>query len=249
MGSTSSARRVDGLTDEQVAAYRRDGFLAVEALYAPDEMLQWKQTILATLEEDVYESGSGVRVWMSDVIDPKLRQAAADPHVVRILTQLIGPNVEFLSAKAVFKNAETSFASPWHQDWFYWGGASKMSIWIALDDATPENGCLKFIPGSHRKVFPKKVVDGENAFVNRIEQTDLDGLPEVTVALKRGDAAFFHDLAVHSSHPNVSGADRWSFISTYRDASVKDDSNVWQTAMLVAGKCVNEQDGGAAEKR
>ena len=149
------------------------------------------------------------------------------------------PHVEFLSAKVVLKNSSTSFASPWHQDYFYWEGSNKLSIWIALDDATVANGCLMFVPGSHKKLFTKQVVNNENAFVNRIDPKDLADWPQQTVELKRGDAVFFHDMAVHSSHPNTAGVDRWSLISTYRDASIVDASTVWPTAMVVAGKSAN----------
>ena len=53
----------------------------------------------------------------------------------------------------VFKNEAMTFASPWHQDWSYWYGAHKLSIWVALDDATVENGCLKLFPGSHKSAL------------------------------------------------------------------------------------------------
>ena len=214
-----STARTNELTAEQVSAFDRDGFVVVTGLYAPSDMLEWKRVSQEQLQRDDQGiSASGVRVWMSDAIHPLLRTAMADRHVVRMLTQLIGPHVEFLSAKVVLKNSSTSFASPWHQDYFYWEGSNKLSIWIALHHATLHN---------------------ENAFVNRIDPKDLADWPQQTVELKRGDAVFFHDMAVHSSHPNTAGVDRWSLISTYRDASIVDASTVWPTAMVVAGKSAN----------
>jgi phytanoyl-CoA hydroxylase len=246
MASTVDTAAVRVLSADEVAAYHRDGFLIVRGLYDGEEMLDWKRVIQDVLEQERKQAGddqwnlvqSGVRVWMADVIHPRLREAMRDNHVVPILQQLVGPDLEFLSAKAVFKNDKTAFPSPWHQDWFYWEGAPKMSIWIALDDATPANGCLKLVPGSHKRVFNKKVVEG-NAFVNRIDDKDLEGLPVVTGEVKRGDAVFFHDLAVHSSYPNTTGADRWSVISTYRNAAVKDEATVWKTGMLISGRSAN----------
>ena len=64
---------------------------------------------------------------------------------------------------------------------------------------------------------------GERGFGWRIGNEEIAGLPETTLAVNRGDAVFFHDQTLHSSWPNTTGADRWSFISTYRDASVRDD--------------------------
>jgi phytanoyl-CoA hydroxylase len=226
------------LSSEQVEAYRRDGFVVAKELYAPDTMLRWKQ-IMSELIAAEPKNTSGVRVWMADTIHPVLREGMKDDRVTPILRQIIGPDVEFLSAKAVFKNAATAFASPWHQDWFYWEGATKISVWIALDDATVANGCLKFVPGSHKKVFAKRTVRESVGFDHRITDDDLSDWPQVTVEARRGDAVFFHDLAVHSSHPNTAGTDRWSLISTYRDAGTRDGSKVWKKPLLVAGQSVN----------
>ncbi|MBI2192282.1 MAG: phytanoyl-CoA dioxygenase family protein [Planctomycetes bacterium] len=241
------------LSSEEIAAYNRDGFIVARKLYDPETMLQWKAVLKGVLEEEKASgkldarglAASGVRVWARDRLHPTLLEAMRDQQVTPILRQVVGPNVEFLSGKAVFKDNATSFSSPWHQDWFYWEGSTKTSVWIALDDATPENGCLKFVPGSHRRIFPKKVV-GE-AFGNRIDEKDLEGWPVTSVPVQRGDCVFFHDQAVHSSHPNRTGADRWSFISTYREASVKDASglsqNLWKWPLIVCGTSVN---GGSA---
>ena len=67
----------------------------------------------------------------------------------------------------------------------------------------------------------------------------LQGLPVETLPVRRGDAVFFHDLALHGSTPNINGADRWSAIATYRDASQKDESTVWRTAIVMSGTSVN----------
>jgi ectoine hydroxylase-related dioxygenase (phytanoyl-CoA dioxygenase family) len=139
----------------------------------------------------------------------------------------------------VFKNAKTNFNSPWHQDWFYWQGSNKLSVWIALDNATPENGCLRLAPGTHHKVFEMALVDDGNGFNRRITDESLQGLPIETVPVQRGDAVIFHDLALHGSCPNVNGQERWSAISTYRDAGQTDDSTVWNTAIVLSGQSVN----------
>jgi ectoine hydroxylase-related dioxygenase (phytanoyl-CoA dioxygenase family) len=248
MPTATAATR--SLSPAEVVAFQRDGFIVVPHLYTAEQMLEWKRLIQGVLEEEKKQAGdswnmatSGVRVWNVEAIHPSLLAAMKDEHVTPILKQIIGPDVEFLSAKAVFKNDATSFASPWHQDWFYWEGAHKISVWIAMDDATPENGCLKMIPGSHKRAFDKTVRDG-NAFVNQIDDKELEGLPVSTLAVERGGAVFFHDRAVHSSYPNTARKDRWSLISTYRDASAPDEcqdslKEFWKKPMVVSGKSVN----------
>jgi hypothetical protein len=226
--------------DDAAAQYARDGFVVVPGLFSEQEVLAWKGHAMARLR-DLGKLGepSGVHVWMHDTLDPDMRRWMADPRVLTVLERLIGPHIEFLSVKTVFKSRELTFASPWHQDWFYWNGSTKVSVWIALDDAAPDNGCLKLVPGSHTRVFEMERVEDAKGFVNRIRDSDLRGLPVVSVPVARGGAVFFHDLALHASHPNTRGADRWSLISTYRDASVKDDSPVWKTAWVLRGRSVN----------
>ena len=228
------------LTPAQVEQYQRDGYVVVQNLFDEAAVSEWKAILKARMvEEGKSNEPSGVRVWMADSMDPYTRDSVQDAKVVAILQQLLGPNVEFLSMKAVFKNAQTTFNSPWHQDWFYWQGSNKISIWIALDDATPENGCLRMVPGSQHQVFNMATVEDVHGFNRRVTDEDLQGWPIETLPVQRGDAVFFHDLALHGSCPNSSGKERWSAIATYRDASQKDDSTVWSTAVVLSGHSVN----------
>jgi ectoine hydroxylase-related dioxygenase (phytanoyl-CoA dioxygenase family) len=95
------------------------------------------------------------------------------------------------------------------------------------------------IPGSHRKMLAPQTKHHARGFAHHFDEDSLKEMPVETLAVKRGDAVFCHDLPIHASHPNMSGADRWSLISTYRDSSVKDDSAIGKTAMAVSGKSVN----------
>lgn len=230
------------LSARDVALFGAQGYAIVPALYPPEVVLEWKRIMQDLLAKEPHNV-SGVRVWAAHDIHPTLRAAMGDDRVTPVLRRLISNDLEFLSAKAVFKNSATAFASPWHQDWFYWEGATKYSVWIALDDATIANGCLRFIPGSHVKVFPRKTVNDGIAFVNRVEEKDLADWTPVDLQVKRGDAVVFHDLAVHASHPNASGADRWSLISTYRIASIQDpcglNESLWKHPYLTSGRSVN----------
>jgi hypothetical protein len=239
--TTASRGQTDGpLTDAQLQAYQRDGFLLVEHLFSPQEMQKWKDRVVQLLNDSTYKGKSGVQVWFHDQLPPDLLGLMTDDRVVQILRQIIGENVEFLSVKTAFKSASTRFATPWHKDRFYWFGAEKISVWLALDDATVENGCLKLIPGTHKQEFQRRDVKDDQSFERRILDTDVAGLPVVTVPVQRGGALFFSDATVHGSHPNEQGVDRWSFISTYRDASVPDDAEVWKSALLLSGTSVNK---------
>lgn len=217
--------------DDAPSSFAENGFLLVESVFAAEEMAACKTAAKELVEN---QSGpSGVHVWMCDTIPSRFESVSCDLRMAAILRPLIGPRIEFLSAKPVFKSPRVHFASPWHQDQAYWGGATKHSAWIALEDATRENGCLRVIPGSHRRKWDHDSVKDARGFTNRISDEDLKGERMMDVEMKCGDVLVFHDRLLHSSHPNRSGRDRWSFIPTYRNADVPDASTVWATAKLI----------------
>ncbi len=240
MMSDHTTSTTDALTDEQVAQYQRDGFIVVRNLLPEQEAAQWKEALKARVEElNKLNEPSGVCVLMPEMMDSYTSAKVQDAKTVCILQQLIGPNVEFLSVKAVFKNAKTNFSSPLHHDWAYWQGTHKISIWIALDDAAPDNGCMRMAPGSHRQVAEIENVDDDNGFNRRVSEDVLQEFSIETLPVRRGDAIFFHDLTLHDSCPNTSGRDRWCAISTYRDSSQKDSSTIWRTSIVLSGESVN----------
>ena len=218
--------------DEVLPSFVENGFLIAESVFTAEEMAACK-----TAAKELVENSSGptgVHVWMCDTIPPLFESISCDPRMAAILRPLIGPRIEFLSAKPVFKSTAVHFASPWHQDQAYWGGVTKFSGWIAMEDATPENGCLRVIPGSHRRMRDHASVKDVRGFGNRISDDDLKDERIMDVEMKCGDVLVFHDGLLHSSYPNRSGEDRWSFIPTYRNADVPDTSTVWATSKLMA---------------
>ena len=207
--------------------FKRDGFVVAEDLFSSEEMTRAKEEVRAVLSKVAPERAkqgpdNGVFVGLT-LNSPLFKALNADARIADIWEDVFGPNIEFWSDKIVYKSAGVDFGSPWHQDYMYWKGANKYSVWIALDDATPENGCLKLMPGSHRSEVSHKGEDKSGAgFVHRLRPEDVDESKAVVVPARKGTAVFFHDLTLHSSFPNKTGKDRWALISTFRDAS-KDD--------------------------
>ncbi len=218
------------------ATYARDGFYLAPNLFRADEMARYKRLARELVEQAAGEAG--VKVWFYPDLPPAFLDLALDPRLVAILRALIGPDLEFLSAKPVFKSGAITFASPWHQDWAYWGGAAKVSIWLALDDATEANGCLKVIPGSHRRYVPH-AHPVTNKFGNQLGDQTLAEASMLSVPMAAGGALFFHDLLLHASHENTARRDRWSFIPTYRNAAVPDSATTWTRSRLICGRSVN----------
>ena len=207
------------------ALFRRDGYAMVRELYTADAMAQWKAAIAESLGPDVH-----VYVWTVDTIPDLFRGAFSAPAIVGAAKSILGPNIEFLSAKPVIKSGATRTASPWHQDYPYWGGSNKISAWIALEPATPANGCLRVVKGGHQRPLEHQVSVGEE-FGSRLDPENLPEGEIVDCVMEPGDALFFSDLLPHSSYENPEGIPRWSMIPTYRNADEPDSSTLWNSSM------------------
>jgi phytanoyl-CoA hydroxylase len=201
-------------------SYTRDGFAFVPGLFTLSETQAAKDEVqrLLTTRKD----HAGVFVGLA-AASAHFAALARHPQLLDAIEACLGPEIEFLSDKIVFKSASAGFGSPWHQDWPYWKGTHKLSVWIALDPATPANGCLKLLPGSHRSHFIHDGVAGPGeGFGNRLSEGAIDESLALTLPCMPGDAVLFHDLMLHASHPNATGEDRYALISTYRAAAEPD---------------------------
>lgn len=244
MITVSETRLIDapaaGLTDAQVAAYRRDGYLVLEQLFAADEvaaMTREADALLAAVRDELRTAGqdpehalaSGVYVGLS-ARSPFFRFLHADSRLVEPLVSLWSPAVQFLSDKLVYKSEVVEFGSPWHQDYPYWQGSSKISVWIAVDDATETNGCLQVIPGSHAQPIDHDQVHEATGFGNRLDPAKLGLAEPVALPIAAGGAVFFSDLTLHASLPNRDGRPRRAIIETYRHLAEPDLTYDWSVA-------------------
>lgn len=210
--------------------FARDGYALIKQLFTQEEVRQLKEEARSVIERHGI-GREGVYVGLA-AASPKFKEAAAHPRIVAALREVIGEHVIFLSDKLVYKNETTKFGSPWHQDYPYWEGSHKYSIWIALDDAVPDNGCLRVIPGSHLFGAVNHGGDATDGmgFANRLSQQEIDSHKIVDLPAESGDAIVFHDLLYHSSYPNQTGRDRWALISTYKDGTEEDPHYEWARA-------------------
>lgn len=209
-------------------AYEQFGFVVVRQLLTPERAQSLKEEAQRIVVENGHNAGVFVGLAANS---PLFREAIRDSRLLDVLEVLLGAELEFLSDKVVYKSSETDYGSPWHQDWPYWKGAHKLSVWVALDAATAENGCLKLLPGSHKSEVDHSgtAPEGEG-FGHRLEEGKVDEARAVSVPCAVGDAVFFHDLALHASHPNLSGQDRYAWIVTYRNAREEDLTYDWAVA-------------------
>ncbi|MDP6124792.1 MAG: phytanoyl-CoA dioxygenase family protein, partial [Candidatus Latescibacteria bacterium] len=116
--------------------------------------------------------------------------------------------------------AHDGSANPPHPDSAYWTNIDPPDLvicWMALDDATEENGCMRFMPGSHKN----GVVEHKHLEDFRVEDADFDYDNEVAVPLKAGSCTFHHSLVLHRTDPNTSAMSRRGLTVAYMSGDSK----------------------------
>ncbi len=212
------------LKSEEIAHYKNEGFLIPE-YKLPDEMVnRMRDSLLqlidanSHLESDVmygphisFNPGQKMRG------DPVWLNYASHPPILDILEQLIGPDFLLWGTTVFGKPANGGKRVPWHQDGEYWPiePLSNASVWIALDDCTPDNGCLQIIRGSHkeRRLFNHYNDDSDSLLIHEVaDECEYDTSKACDISLKSGEFVIFDVFSIHGSHPNNSHKRRAGFV-------------------------------------
>lgn len=155
-------------------------------------------------------------------ISPVLFGALNHPAIVAALTIVIGPNVKAMQSM-LFIKSEGKPGQAWHQDEFYipTRDRSLTGVWIAMDDATVNNGCLWVVPGSHRRgvIYPDRVHDDPRFDCANeaydFPYSDEDARP---VEVAAGSVVIFNGYLLHRSLPNHSRRFRRALVNHYMSA-------------------------------
>jgi ectoine hydroxylase-related dioxygenase (phytanoyl-CoA dioxygenase family) len=152
-------------------------------------------------------------------------------------SQLLGGAVRFWHDQLFVKPAHDGGVVAWHQDYSYWTRTQPMShltCWIGLDDSTLDNGCVHYVPGSHRwDLLPVTGLAGDmNAIREILDQEQLSAFGSaVPVELSAGECVFHHPLMVHGSYENRSCQSRRATVVNVFADGVKSASD----KVLLAG--------------
>lgn len=154
-------------------------------------------------------------------ITPGFHDLLWNPALVMPASQLLGGSVRFWHDQLFCKPAHHGGVVAWHQDYSYWTRTQPMAhltCWIALDDSNEANGCLRYIPGSHRwPLLPMPALAGDMDGLREVlnEEQIKQFNNEVLVEVKAGECAFHHPLLVHGSKENRSDRSRRAAVMNY----------------------------------
>ncbi|MCK9641249.1 MAG: phytanoyl-CoA dioxygenase family protein [Prolixibacteraceae bacterium] len=152
-------------------------------------------------------------------ITPGFHDILWNPAFVMAAYQLLGnQSVRFWHDQLFCKPAKHGGVVAWHQDYSYWNRSvpiQHLTAWVGIDDSSKENGCLQYIPGSHKwGLLDKPDLTGEmeglKNFLNEKQQEELKH--PVPIEMKKGYGSFHHPLLVHGSFENSSDRPRRAFV-------------------------------------
>lgn len=211
------------LSAEQVRFYEEHGYLAGVRVLSDAQV----EALRAELAEFFHSGHAGEDLWYeyhtNESVDPntvlfhalgawRLRPGFHDllwnPAMTVPASQLLGGAVRFWHDQLFCKPASHGGVVAWHQDYSYWTRTQPMAhltCWIALDDSTRDNGCLQYVPGSHRwDLLPITGLAGNMAAIREVlsdEQWEKFSHP-VAIEVKQGECSFHHPLMIHGSFEN-----------------------------------------------
>jgi phytanoyl-CoA hydroxylase len=212
------------ITTDQAARYDKEGFFVIERGLGPEEVAQVVDEIdpIERELEDRLRSSEGGRVFIARADEitftthlvtrsERLRSFVASPILADLCADLIGPDVRLYWDQAVYKKPDTDASFPWHQDngYAFVEPQQYLTCWIALTDATIDNGCPWVVPGLHR-VGTLHHVATDTGLVC------LDDPPQaIPVPVRAGDVVVFSSLTPHSTGPNRTDEVRKAYIVQY----------------------------------
>ncbi|MCC6731047.1 MAG: phytanoyl-CoA dioxygenase family protein [Chthonomonadales bacterium] len=210
-------------TPEEIAAYRDDGFVVLHGFLEPAELEEWRAAVEEAVaarqgaglpggrwrrdeehSDDYYERVfvQRVNLWMDS---PRLRGLLLDERIGRLAADLAGVGgVRIWHDQALIK---PPWANPtaWHLDAPYWSFSSRdaISLWLALDDATVRNGCMYFLPGTHRRATYDNVSIGRNLGALFGVYPDWASEEPRAAEMRAGSCSFHNGLVAHAAGPNM----------------------------------------------
>jgi ectoine hydroxylase-related dioxygenase (phytanoyl-CoA dioxygenase family) len=204
------------MSNALVERYNEQGYAVVEGLLSMDEVETIRAEGVRVCEEHIADlkpgespesaAESALCIHFPHKLSPRFRDAMAHPRVVELLNQFIGPNVKCMQSMLFFKHAGKP-GQAWHQDEAFipTRDRSLTAAWIALDDATIDNGCLWVLPGTHKPGVLWPLHDHNNPEYDSAREAygfperDEDAIP---VEVKAGTAVFFNGYLLHKSLRN-----------------------------------------------
>lgn len=222
--------------------YSRDGFVfPIDVVSAAEA--EALRSDLESAEKELADDPGRLALLRSypDRLLPSFDRLIRNRALIEAASAVLGPDLMVWSAAFFIKEANSPKIVTWHQDLTYWGldDAEETTCWVALSPATVASGCMKFVPGSHKKqLVPHVDKFDENNLLTRGQEiaVEVDEKDGVAVELQTGQASMHHGHLFHASGPNTTNDRRIGSAIRYIKTSMKQHTGDRSLVAHVSGK-------------
>jgi ectoine hydroxylase-related dioxygenase (phytanoyl-CoA dioxygenase family) len=233
------------LSAEQLAAYKNDGFVTINQVFTPGEMdraieeaTTWQHEFIEDLTEAdkkwYLDQGTSIENQLRKLDNPVsqkafFREMALSPLLISMVEELIGKQVVAFFSQIFFKPPHGGGPKPIHQDNFYFGPDQRdqiITLWIAFDHATIENGCLYYGKGTHKGDVLEHFAPEYEPFNYQIPEPVKVSMTAAPVL--KGGINLHHGNTFHQSSDNHSGSWRRAMAVHYMQSNVTLESPIFK---------------------
>jgi ectoine hydroxylase-related dioxygenase (phytanoyl-CoA dioxygenase family) len=225
---------------DAIAHYEREGYVVFRDVIDRDLVAEVDSHVawLQRRHPDVRPENLGTNLVKGD---PFWVRLVGDDRLLDIAEQFVGPNIALFASHYISKPPHHGQPVLWHQDGSYWPlePMEVVTLWLAVDDATPENGCMQVIPRTHRLALEQieRRDDVASVLGSGMDPALVDESAAVDVVLESGDVSIHHPNLVHGSRANNSPLRRCGLTIRYIPTTTRIVAEEpWPSAYLLRGE-------------
>lgn len=214
--------------------YDRDGFLVFPEVLDPElvrhasDHVEWLQRRNPDVRPEALHHHL---MWD----DPFWIRLISDPRLLDLVEGIIGPNIALFASHYICKPGGDGLPVLWHQDGSYWplDPMEVVTVWLAVDDSTVENGCMRVLPGTHQgPQLPHHQHEKQAVLHTEIDAAEIDESRAVDVEIPAGGVSLHHPWLVHGSNPNRSPRRRCGLTIRYIPTTTRITKDDWTTFLF-----------------
>ena len=234
------------LSDAEIARYREEGLVIPDYRIPGDLLARMRRAVDELIENHPHvapEQLSGPHTPWGQSAEllgtEEFLEFCQLPELLDMVEDVIGSDIILWGSMLFAKPGGTGKAVPWHQDGQYWPitPLKTVTVRIAIDGSTPENGCLRYVPGSHRgKDLREHAVQLRDDYAIKQEIVELNDSDARDVVLEPGQVSLHDVYLIHGSNPNTSGKRRADYAIRYMPADALYDRRPDHPATVYAAE-------------
>jgi len=227
------------LSPGQIAQFNRDGYIKGIRIFSEAEIGEIRGYFDRLLARTIAAGGDSYSISTAHAKHARVYDILTDRRIVACVKDLLGEDVVAWGSHFFCKMPHDGKAVAWHQDASYWPltPSKAATVWLAVDDATIENACMRFISGSHHfghMTYRPSDSSEHNVLNQTIENVEQYGTP-VDDELRAGEVSIHSDLLLHGSNANDSDRRRCGLTLRYCAAEVRAHMDWNQKGVIVSG--------------